>query len=117
MIDVFLYLLVIALALFHWFDRQELINQHNKVIGHYKDIIDSLSQEHAGTTATTSKLINAVIAKNTNEARDLNLTDRVQITNQPIQTPENDLMALDELSQDKWEEQVLGTQEEEKVQT
>lgn len=113
MIDTFLYLLVVALAIYHWFDRSELVNQHNKVIGHYKDIIDSLNKEHEGVNANTSKLINAVIAKNTQDVKELNLTDRIAITNQAVEAPENDLMPLDELSQEQWEEQVLGKEGDE----
>ena len=59
---------------------------------------------------TIAKLVNAVIAKNATEARDLNLTDQVKIT-QPIQTPDRDLVPLDELNQEQWEEQVLGKEE------
>lgn len=117
MIDIFLYLLIVALAIYHWLDRQELVKTHNQVIQHYKDIINNLSTEHVGANANTSKLINAVIAKNTQDVKDLNLVDQVKVTNQPVEAPEQDLVPLDELNQEQWEEQVLGKQNEEKVTT
>ena len=115
MIDIILGILVIAFALFDYFElryyraanKQALKDNsetYEATIKHLKDIIADLSKERVGDKANMSKMINALIAKTANEVRDLNLTDKIKFNPVPEAPP--DLVPLGELSDDEWEEQI-----------
>lgn len=127
--------IILALIAWHFLDRKERDRNHNEAlaqarsdylaasheqtvndeatIDHLQEVIKDLSKEHQGDTDNTAKLINALIAKTTAEVRDLNLTDKIgafQHVAQPEVPP--DMVPVEQLSQDEWEQHVLGKQPE-----
>lgn len=130
MTDIIFAVIIVLLCIWHAYDVRKLQQQHGgdvennrldylellkaqrieseATVDHLEDIMKDLTKERSGEVANTSKLINAVIAKNANEVRDLNLTDKVSIANQPANTPDSDLVPVADLSQSEWEEHVLG---------
>ena len=56
---------------------------------------------------TIEKLTNALIAKNAQELKDLNVVDKLKINVHPTQ-PTEDLTALSDLSDKEFEDKILG---------
>src|SRR5258706_5203029 len=73
-------------------DKQQALviqqDQHESVVKHLKDIITDLSKERVGDKANMSKMINALVAKTTQDVKDLNLTDKISVIKPTAPEPE-----------------------------
>lgn len=96
--------------------QDKAIEISESTIDHLKSVISDLTKERAMDKETVAKLVNAVIAKNASEARDLGLTDKVGKIPAEPQGTGPDLVPLDELSDEEFDKhignQLQGLQQE-----
>jgi len=119
--EIVFVIVVLVLIGWHVYDRKQFAKEtaalllakqgdYDLIISYLHEVIDTLSKERQGDKENQAKLINAVVAKNSVELRDLGMVDKLRpLSSEPQPEVAPDVVPMDQLSEEEFDAHIQQT--------